>query len=311
MIARTFALTLAVLIPAAPAVFAWGEATHAYIADHIGKRDPGANRNEMYGAQLPDVFNTAFDLPADLQMAVRAMTHEDYARVWRKARCRSTKALAFGFASHNERNGADSTAHVQSLTLGEGTGYVIAKATILADALKQIPAIQQLGLPDAMLEDVAHILIEVSADLLVKRADPAIGGKLVAASLLRSPAAKRLLIEAYAADLAAASGTTRAEAAARLTRLELELRKTTLLYGQALMQDEATALQLLAEQVAALGAVYLASQGIALPPGVDLAPVAAFGIGKGMELCAPDLARELQATTAFVKQQLRRQGIEY
>ncbi len=75
------------------------------------------------------------------------------------------------------------------------------------------------------------------------------------------------------------------------------------------MQDEATALQLLAGQIAEQGAAYLAAAGISLPPGTDLTAVAAFGIAKGMQLCAPDLALELQATTVFVQQQLRDQGL--
>jgi len=44
--------------------FAWGSATHAYIDDHIGRKRPLRNYNEIYGGMAPDVFNFLFGNPA-------------------------------------------------------------------------------------------------------------------------------------------------------------------------------------------------------------------------------------------------------
>lgn len=40
--------------------FGWGSAVHAYIDDHLGRKGPVRNLNEIYGAMAPDVFNSFF-----------------------------------------------------------------------------------------------------------------------------------------------------------------------------------------------------------------------------------------------------------
>ena len=58
--------------------FCWGSAVHAYIADHLGKKAPLLNLNEVYGAMAPDVFNYMFDNPAlqqTLVMGTRLSIH--------------------------------------------------------------------------------------------------------------------------------------------------------------------------------------------------------------------------------------------
>ena len=52
-----FALFLALTMGQA---YGWGSATHAYIDDHLGKKGPVKNLNEIYGAMAPDVFNFLF-----------------------------------------------------------------------------------------------------------------------------------------------------------------------------------------------------------------------------------------------------------
>jgi len=47
--------------------YGWGSAVHAYIDDHIGKKAPVRNLNEVYGAMAPDTFNFLFSNFAMLQ----------------------------------------------------------------------------------------------------------------------------------------------------------------------------------------------------------------------------------------------------
>lgn len=46
-------------------------------------------------------------------------THYDIMKVWEAAQSKPGKALAFGFVSHNEVWGVDSTAHRSGITFGQ------------------------------------------------------------------------------------------------------------------------------------------------------------------------------------------------
>ena len=70
--------------------------------------------------------------------------------------------------------------------------------------------------------------------------------------------------------------------------------------GWPLTEDEEVAGQLLSEQMAGFSGALLASYGLQLPPDVDIAPLAEFGIQTAMELCVQDFAKEIHATTQFV-----------
>src|SRR5512139_3979545 len=98
--------------------FPWGFATHAYIDDHLGKTDTQNNLNEIYGGVMPDLFNTLFDYPEYLEF-LPVQTHLKSMKVWKASRGKVEKSLAFGFVSHNDRWGADFTAHHTCLTCGE------------------------------------------------------------------------------------------------------------------------------------------------------------------------------------------------
>jgi len=84
-----------------------------------------------------------------------------------------------------------------------------------------------------------------------------------------------------------------------------------ILYGQALTQDEATAIQLISEQMAELAKSYLAVYRITLPEGVDLTPLIKFAIEQSMEICADDFDGEIAATINFVDKQLISHGISH
>ena len=290
--------------------FAWGSATHAYIDDHLGKKGVVKNANEIYGGIAPDVFNYMFDNP-DYLGYLYYQTHNEFLNVREHARSQGEKALAYGFVSHNDIWGADSTAHHAGITFGAAEGYIIAKAEILMGILEQIPEYQALQLPDDVALEVSHNFVEAGADILMKRIEPAIGQKVVSSALLRSPAFPLLLVKSYAKDFSKFAGIRYPEAATIITSAESEFRKTTILYGQALTQDEATAIQLISEQMADLSIAFLAAYGIELPEGTDLTPIITFAIDQAMVICADDFATEITATINFVDQQLKSHGISY
>jgi hypothetical protein len=155
-------------------------------------------------------------------------------------------------------------------------------------------------------------MTEAGIDLLVKRTlDPRIGQKVVSSSLLRNPEFPLLLVKAFAEDVANYAGISRFEAARMIVSAERDFRKSTVLYGTALHQDEATALMLISEQLAAVAEGFLAANDVGLPEGVDLVPLIEFAIGMSMEICAVDFADELKKTTGFVREQLRIHDVSY
>lgn len=305
--AVVFGLAFGLLVSSA---YPWGSAVHAYIADHLGKKLAPQNLNEMYGIMAPDIFNYSFDLGPEGYTAVYGATHYSFMKVWRAAIFPLGKAQAFGFVAHNDAWGADFTAHHAGRTVGLVEGYVVAKARLLLAALKTDPAYAALELPDEIGLEVAHNLIENAVDILMKRVDPQIGMRVAGSGLLASPEFALLFIKAFASDLAPVFGGRVAFARA-VVAADREFRKTMIAYGQALLQDEATAVDLLSGQMADLSRGFLASYGVILPAGVDLKPLIVSAIQGGMAICAGDFLGEIQATTAFVKANLAANHISY
>lgn len=305
--------------------FSWGSATHAYIDDHLNKNSglkKELNVNEIYGGMAPDIFNYMFKYPAYIGY-LYYQTHNEFLRVWDEARSRQEKALAYGFVSHNDMWGADFTAHHSGRTFGQDEGYIIAKAHLLKAKLEQIPEYNALQLPDDIALEIAHSIVEAGADVLVKRMDSFIGQKIISSALLRSPKLPSilvkvrdidfsdLLVKAYNKDFSEYAGISYREADNLITSAELEFRKTMILYGYALTQDETTAIQLISEQMTELAKSYFAAYGITLPEGVDLTPLIKFATEQSMEMCAGDFDGEVAATINFVDQQLTAHGISY
>ncbi len=299
-----------VLLPSI--AFPWGSATHAYIDDKLGEKWGFKNMNEIYGGMAPDIFNYMFDNPAYMSY-LSNQTHNDkeVMKVWEAARFGGGKALAYGFVSHNDVWGADSTAHHSGITYGQNKGYIIAKAERLKDILELVPEYQALKLPDSVALEVSHNLVESGVDILMKRIDPMIGQKMISSVLLRSPEFPLLLVKAYAKDFSKYAKITYLDAVKIIISAEREFRKTTILYGQAFTQDEATAIKLISEQMAELSEAFLAAYGVTLPPGTDLTPLIKFAIKQSMKICAKDFDEEIAATINFVDQQLFLHGISY
>ena len=223
--------------------FPWGFATHAYINDHLGKRRDLCNASEIYGGMAPDVFNYLFDYPEYMTFLTEE-THANFMKIWDSARWGLQKPLAYGFVSHSV---ADLTAH------GEAS-YAIVKAVELLD---YVPTGFRGAVGDELLTQMLHIIVENAVDILIVRDDLLIGRKITSAAILRSHQLPRLLVKAYASDLAAASGISPLEASKFIVSAEKEFRKSIIFYGQILMQDETTAIRLISEQTADAAVAYL------------------------------------------------------
>ena len=287
----------------------WGFATHAYIDGELEKKNGQKNDNEIYGGLAPDIFNYVFDLP--YQPLLYISTHDDFMRLWNSAQTGMDRSLAVGFVSHNDVWGADSTAHHNGITFGQSEGYVIAKAGLLARILGQVPEYQALQLPEPITLMISHEFVEDGIDILMKRADPLIGQRITDAAVHRSKQFSDLLADTYADDFAGFSGMGHDDSVRFIKTAENEFRKKMALYGQALMQDEATSIFLISEQAAVMAEGFLAAYGLVLPPDVDLTPLIAFAIQQSMMLCAGDIQGELGATIEHVDRQLQARGISY
>jgi hypothetical protein len=120
------------------------------------------------------------------------------------------------------------------------------------------------------------------------------------------------LEKVYAGEFGAQSGLSDAEALQFFAASERQFRRMMVLYGQALMQDDATAIFLNAEQLEELARQFLAAYGLPpLPEGVDIKPLLQYGIYQAMLLCGDDFAYEVFATIALVDQQLAAHGVAY
>jgi uncharacterized protein YgfB (UPF0149 family) len=295
--------------------WAWGSATHTYIDDRLNRQGPGQkNLGEIYGGVAPDLFNYLF---APYQPYLYEQTHDDFLKVWEAAgpgKSSLRRALAYGFVSHNDLWGADVTAHHNGLTFGQGQGYVIAKAQAMKPYLNTALASMGIALPDAVALDLCHNFVEYGVDVLVKNLDDKVGAKMAVASLKRNIAFPAMLVKAYGDDVASALGIKSQDAVKLILSAEQSFRKTKIYEGQALMQDNAAAIALLAEELADFAQAYLASFGVTLPPDVgreQIVNLAENFIGLAMDMCKEDFAQELTETIAFVNKELEMHGITY
>ena len=292
-------------------LYGWGSATHAYIAREAGDKEGPTSLDEIYGAVLPDAFNIMFG--DSYQGQLWTQTHDDFMKLVEAAESGDDKAVAFGFASHNELWGADQTAHIQSAT-DPNNGYVIRKRDELTATLEPQVRLFLLfsGVPNAnavvkeVLPTVADSAIETAVDVLIRRnEDPDIGERLILAARTRGWSSPILLSKAYAADFAAAAGTTEAVAAPLIIAAESEFRFQMELYGTALTQEDPVAA--LAEQGAELAKLLLAAeQGIIVDIPTSLMKEI---VNAAIEVVKDDYAAELAATVTQVRQELESHAI--
>jgi hypothetical protein len=294
--------------------FAWGSATHAYIDDHLGRKGPVRNLNEIYGGMAPDVFNFLFDNPNMMAYLYR-VTHyqnqeypDSYLNVWDKSHTLLAKAVALGFVSHNGDFGADYTAHHNSLYLKTGEGYVIEKANLLKQTLG--PLLISYNFGDEVVNELCHDLIEFALDIMITQKDKSLAPKISLAAMLRTPEFPLILVKAYAEGLAQQNfpGIDYPVAVKIILRSENEFRKSMISYGQALMQDQETAIDLIAQQLVDLAKAFLGE----LPGSEgDILTLAKYGLSLSMNICSSDFYIELHKTINFVSGELSDYGISY
>ncbi len=292
-------------------LYAFGAATHAYIARAAGIKEGPACLLAMYGAVLPDLFNLSFGDPYQDHLATS--THHEFMNLVEKAVSNNDKALAYGFASHNEAWGADRAAHVSSIG-DPASGYVTRKSDELAATLRPQVRLFLLvsgvananAVLDEVLPTVAHTAIETAVDLLIcQKEDPAIGQRLVLAAQTRGWSAPILLCKAYAADLAATAGTAEAVADPLLIAAESEFRRQVELYGIALSQE--SPIDALTQQGTELAKQLLgAQQGIVVDIPVSLMKQI---LNAALDAVKGDYAAELAATVAQVRRELESHGV--
>jgi hypothetical protein len=315
-------LVMALLLAPATA-FSWGAATHAYIADHIGKEDPLRNGMEIYGAMAPDLFNFMFDDPDSMEYYT--LTHASAPEVWESARTKLDKSFAWGFVSHNNVNGADLTAHgpLPIPFLDPSKGYVVAKAyqllfyseTPASTILEVVEGMAPTADPKvrfALALEVSHNIVEYAVDILLsKDLDQNIGAKITSAALCRPPTVPLLLVRAYGEEIARFNDRP----ALTILKTEREFRQMMVLYGQALSQDTDVAVGLVAGQLASLSEGFLVAYGMTPPSADQLTPLITSWIQQAMGLCtqpdSPTYADVLNDTIDFVKASLADDGITY
>lgn len=294
-------LSVVSMVVCSAMAFAWGSAGHAYIDSRLlDECGPLMQANAVYGGMVPDVFDYVFSVPCKADIA--NATHTQFTMVWNALWNRPGKALAYGFVSHNDLWGADYSAHHSGITFGMGEGYVIAKAKMLMAAAPLPP---ELPIPSELALELYHNFVETAIDVLIRRIDPAIGQKITAAALLRTSLFPTVLGRTYGALFASCFGSA-ASAAEAIAAVEKEFRKSMVLYGQALSQDEGTAVQLLSQQTADMAEGFL---GAPLPMSNDEVVALVVQLVQGaMQLCEYDFAAELDATAAQVGERMNAEG---
>ncbi len=326
------ALGVASLCAVPQEVQGWSEATHAYIADHIGKSSGLRNLNEIYGAMVPDFFNLKqFDTDfSDPQyQCVRTHTHGfvlasnvDFMAVWAEAGWGLSRNAAYGYVSHNDVWGADVAAHWDGLTNGEPealpypypypdpvseVGWVMEKARELIVYFDAQGVWTDLEIPlDPMpnpwmfqpAELFCQFLVMKAGDVVIKRNDPLIGAKMAMAALLRTPGFNDVLVDAIScADSEVVSAA------------ELEFREQTLALGLLLLQSEEQYLDAVATQMCALAPAFLAAYGIPHTPDKQaiIEYVVSEGLNQALLWIEDDYMAEVDAMIAYLRARMSHQ----
>lgn len=306
-----FFVFLALLLGAISApVTAWERGTHAFIADKLKKANGPYNIEEMYGAMAPDAFNYLFTAPYILYRDfLYDQTHHQFLKVQHAVKYGYEKASSYGFISHNDLWGADSTAHHASLTLRSDEGYVITKARMLDGFLKSAsPDYYNLfkDYPEVALE-VCHNIIEAAGDIVLVRYDHSLGRKLMEIAARPKTNMQNLMVRAYAQDLfnfslntpAPMSSVQEAEQFIRAT--EQEFRLSCIAYGYLLQQDETIILENVIEQFKQLASAYLTAVGLPVPDDALLTALLQASFQAAFGLIENDYIPEIMATIEMLK----------
>ncbi|UCF05802.1 MAG: T9SS type A sorting domain-containing protein [bacterium] len=304
---RTVLICMTILCVSIPAsVLAWGAITHTYLAHELGNRWGFINLQEIYGATLPDMFNLMYGSP--YKDYLWHQTHYEYMKVADKAYRRNTRAVAYGFTSHNDAWGADWTAHHGAIT-NPGEGYVITKVQLITPALvPQITAVlQAAGVPDAAIvaqalaPGLSENFVETAVDILVRRnEDPGAGYRLALAAQLRDFAVPILLIRAYVVGLSREFNMPFLAAVGLIAGAEKEYRDLMKFYGGIFTKSEEEAIDLLAEQGALLAQAFLKAE-TGYDVTVPVSDLADFLRNVAIPAVEPDYGIEIAATLDYLE----------
>jgi hypothetical protein len=185
-------------------LYAFSQATHLYIADHVF--EDSTEKNDLYyGSLAPDI--DFFVRRPEKWPSAFEDTHHNFVDLRPFATTPAQGAFANGWITHNQRDpwGADHFAHIDP-------GYVVNKAKELT------------GLP----ADFAHLAIEVAVDVMLRdNDDPQLGNKLLSALQRHSLQDRNLLIDLF---------VTEEQKTDRLTLIlaELNFRQIMVQYAKAL-----------------------------------------------------------------------------
>jgi len=309
------AVSLGVAVLAGAAT-AWERGTHAYIADKLKKAGGPYNIDEMYGSMAPDVFNYLFTMPnVAFRDFLYDQTHHQFLKVKSAVKWGYEKSSAYGFLSHNNIWGADSTAHIASRTLLLNEGYIITKAKMLNDWLiYYIPEYAALVIDaPAVGVEICHNIIEAAGDIVLARNDASVGAKLMEIALRPKPHMQNLMVRAYAQGLSDASGSLgypiSLSAAEQLIRSEeTNFRMSCIGYGYLLQQDESLILANVIDQFKQLAQLYLAANGLPVPNDATLTLLLQVSFQVADGLIKDDYMKEIQATIAMVKRNMVKEG---
>jgi hypothetical protein len=297
---RSLLLVFLMLVFSSSTAFPWGSAVHAYMADHIGKIFGLRNQNEMYGSMAADTFNLMYDPEVfKYRKYLYEETHIHFMKVWYAASWWGyEKSLAYGVVCHNRVWGADYLGGLFSADYPpefvEVPGYVTDKATQLREILS--PLLDDLPINDFQKLQICENLIETAVDILVKRLDPCIGLKVITSALFRSGHFPDLLVQAYANDFKNSFDISYYEAKNIIIAAEDDFRSLMILYGQALMQNEETAVDLLAGEFVNLAQ---AAYGIIVDKDTVI-----YGLNSAITICESDFEDAIEYAIRKLKLQM-------
>lgn len=295
---------------------AWAAGTHAYIATHThkmnGRLDEGAICRRALGANLPDLFNEIYSAPTQ---ALAAVTHTDDATAnlapYFAALNADERALAFGYGSHNNQWGTDSTAHVDAVTQGLTLGYVPAKAQVVG-ALMAPSVAAALDLPldaaQALATEAGHNFVEFAVDFLLAMVDPTLGPSLAeVAACYQQEADNAFLLRAmgpwFAPVLSDDPDTGLALAAYWIEAVTPPFVAQLGVNGEVLSLPYAQALPAFAELYAPFAVAYLQAKGLDVDPAL-VQQLLMAGIHTAVQVCAADFKEEIDATIGRVNAQM-------
>lgn len=242
---------------------AWGSATHAYIAKQLC--EDVSEPLLIYSSALPDFFNQERN-SVYFNYLTKA-THFNLNKIRKESNKRKLYEFILGYLSHNEKWGADLTAHKKARTIRK-KGYASEKGNIIGSKiiaeLEKHFTNQGVSFPfmiaNAVSSEIAHPLIEIAVDLQIRTyEDILIGRELISSAIDRTDDVQEILISAYANELSKKYKIPKTEAEDIIRNAENDFREDIIKFGVILNYEYDTAIQLLAQEGADLINYFLAS----------------------------------------------------